>query len=103
MIAWLWILGASLAAYLTKLAGYLVPAKLLDKPGVIRVFGAMTIGLLAALVMVNTFDGDGGLTLDSRILALAVAAVALALRAPFLLVVVLGAAAAALGRLIGLA
>lgn len=99
---WFWILLASLVAFATKLAGYLVPQSLLDSPHFRKASAAMTIGLLAALVASNTFASGQELSLDARVLALAAAIIALLLRAPFLLVVVIGAAAAALGRLAGL-
>jgi len=57
--------------------------------------GAMTVGLLAALVTVNAFADGTRLVMDARLGALAAAALALALRAPFLVVVVAGAATAA--------
>ncbi len=102
MIGWAWVIGASIISYLTKLAGYLVPREVLERAAVARVATAMTVGLLASLVVVQTLGGDGGLSPDSRILALGVAVVALVLRAPFLVVVILGAAAVAFGRLLGL-
>lgn len=102
MIAWLWVIASSVIAYLTKLAGYLVPREILERPAVVRVAEAMTVGLLAALVVVQTFSADGGVAADARILALVVAVVALLLRAPFLVVVLLGAGVVALGRYLGL-
>lgn len=57
-----WVLIASASAFVIKLAGYLLPRSVLDRPQVI----------------------------------------ALKLRAPFIVVVLLGALAAALGRLAGL-
>ncbi|HZK04714.1 MAG TPA: AzlD domain-containing protein [Actinomycetaceae bacterium] len=98
---WAWILLGSAIAYLTKLAGYLVPDAALDHPKVSRVTSVLTIALLGALVVMNTFGSGTALALDARIGALAVAAIALMLRAPFLLVVVLGAAATAALRLLG--
>ena len=50
--------------------------------------------LLAALTVMNTFAAGSALVLDARLAALAVAALALWARLPFLIVVVLGAAAA---------
>lgn len=97
-----WILLASLIAFATKLVGYLLPHRWLESPGFQRTSNAMTIGLLAALVASNTFASGQQIGLDSRVLALLVAGVALWFRAPFLLVVLLGALAAALGRLAGL-
>ena len=51
----------------------------------------------------NAFLTGTSVSLDARLVALLAAGVALVLRAPFLAVVVVGAAAAALARLAGLA
>lgn len=102
MTIWGWILAACLVAFGTKFAGYLVPHSLLESAGFQRVSRAMTIGLLAALVATNAFASGQALALDARALALLAAGVALWFRAPFLLVVIIGAAAAAAGRLLGL-
>ena len=102
MTLWTAILLASAAAYLPKWAGYAVPARWLQHPRMARVAGAITVALLAALTVMNTFAAGTGLVLDARLAALAVAALALWARLAFLLVVVLGAAAAALVRWSGL-
>ncbi|MDE8668620.1 AzlD domain-containing protein [Pseudarthrobacter sp. H3Y2-7] len=101
MNLWFWLLLACILAYAWKLMGYLVPAKLLEDPRMSRVAGTMTIGLLASLTVVNTVASGQALAADARLGALAAAAIALAFRAPFLLVVVVGAAAAGLLRLVG--
>lgn len=98
---WFWVLGACLLAYVLKLVGYLVPDRVLDDPRVGRMAGTVTVGLLAALVVMNAFGSGRELVLDARLGALLVAGTALMLRAPFLLVVVLGAVAAAVLRLLG--
>ena len=54
--------------------------------------------LLAALVATQLLGGDRQLVVDERLAGLAAAVVALALRAPFLVVVVGAAAATALAR-----
>ena len=54
--------------------------------------------LLAALVVSETFGEDRHLVLDERALGVAIAAIALALRAPVLLAVALAAATTALVR-----
>lgn len=95
-----WLLLACAAAYALKLAGYLVPSRWLKSERMTRVAGTLTIGLLASLTAMNTFGSSAGLALDARVGALLVAGVALLLRAPFLLVVVAGAATAALLRLV---
>lgn len=101
MNLWFWLLLACVLAYAWKLVGYLVPAKLLKDPRMSRVAGTMTIGLLASLTIVNTVASGQALAADARLGALAAAAVALAVRAPFLVVVIAGAGTAALLRLIG--
>nr|WP_240894870.1 AzlD domain-containing protein [Kineococcus siccus] len=80
---------------LLKLAGYLLPTAVLADPRVGRTTDLVTAGCLAALVVVQTVGGDAGPALDARVAALLVAAVALLLRAPFVVVVLLGAATAA--------
>ncbi|NNG37614.1 AzlD domain-containing protein [Nakamurella aerolata] len=103
MSLWWWILGACGAAYAIKLSGFAVPAWILEHPRVARIAACMTVGLLASLVVVNTVADGQRLALDARLLALAAAVVALMLRAPFIVVVLVGAVAAAVGRLVGLA
>jgi hypothetical protein len=98
---WGWVLLASAIAFGTKLVGYLVPATILDDPRMLRTANAVTIGLLSALVVMNTAATGQGLLLDARLGAVVAAAVALVLRAPFLVVVITGAAAAAGLRLLG--
>lgn len=95
---WTWILLSCAAAFLTKLAGHAVPARWLQNPRMTRVAACMTVALLAALTVMNTFATSTALALDARLAALVVAAVALWRKAPFLLVVMLGAATAALVR-----
>ncbi|MEE1622114.1 AzlD domain-containing protein [Zafaria sp. Z1313] len=102
MSVWFWILAACAAAYAIKVAGYLVPARVLDHPRMLRVAGTLTIGLLASLTAVNAFASGQQLAFDARVGALVAAGIALACRAPFLVVVIAGAAAAALLRLAGI-
>ena len=99
MTLWSAILLACACAFATKLAGYAIPARWLHNPRMHRVAGALTVALLASLTVMNTVANGRALVLDARLAALAVAALALWMRAPFLLVVVLGAAAAALVRM----
>jgi uncharacterized membrane protein len=101
MPLWGWIVAASVVAYATKLAGYLVPPRLLENERMSRVAGTLTIGLLASLTAMNAFSAAQTLVADARVAALAAACIALWLRVPFLGVVVLGAAASAVLRLAG--
>ncbi|HHV19944.1 MAG TPA: AzlD domain-containing protein [Propionibacterium sp.] len=98
---WWWVLVACVIAYITKGVGYLIPTSRLESPRVTHLAGILTVGLLAALITMNAFGDGQALRLDARVAALVVAIGACALRAPYLLVVVLGAAAAALVRLTG--
>jgi hypothetical protein len=100
---WTALLIASGLAFVLKLLGYVVPASWLDGDRTTRITSALPIALLAALVAVQTLtSSSGGITLDSRAAAVGVAVVALVLRAPFIVVVILGAAVAAGLRLLGL-
>lgn len=99
MTTWGWLLAACAAAYATKLAGYLVPSRWLKHERATRIAGTLTIGLLASLTAMNAFASGTTLAVDARAGALVAAGIALWLRAPFLLVVIVGAAVAALIRL----
>jgi len=98
MSLWAAIFLGAAVTYLTKLSGYAVPARWLANPRMTRVAAAITVALLSALTVMNTFAAGAGLVLDARLAALAAAALALWLRLPFLLVVLLGSAAAGLVR-----
>ncbi|WP_329137244.1 AzlD domain-containing protein [Streptomyces sp. NBC_01476] len=85
-----WIaIGLTVAGcYGVKLLGLSVPAGLLERPVVKKLAALVPIALLAALTALQTFGTDGlRLTVDARSAGLAAAAVALLLRAPFLVVV----------------
>lgn len=102
MTLWTALLVAAAIAFGLKLTGHLVPERLLAEPHVKRVTAALPIALLAALVATQAFVGHGGaFVVDARAAAVAVAVVALLLRAPFIVVVVLGAATAAVLRALG--
>ena len=95
---WTAVLAGCLGCFLLKLAGWSVPARWLEQPTVQRAAVLLPVPLLAALVVVQAFAGDRALVLDARAAGLAVGAVLVLLRAPFLLVVVAAAATAALLR-----
>ncbi len=95
---WGAVLLACAIAFATKLAGYAVPARWLQNPRMARVAGALTVALLAALTVMNTFAAGTALVLDARVASLVVAALALWARLPFFVVVLLGSVAAALVR-----
>ena len=93
---WTVVLAGSLGCYLLKLAGLSVPAAWVEQPWVARVVDFVPAALLAALVAVQVATSGSALVLDGRVVGLVVAAVALALRAPFIVVLVVAGAAGAL-------
>ena len=95
---WSAVLALAAGAYALKLAGWLAPARLFDDPRVRRGAVLVPVALLAALVVVQAFADGRTLVLDPRAAGLAAGAVALALRAPFLVLVVVAAVTAALVR-----
>ena len=97
---WPAILIAAGGCYALKLAGLSVPRRVLDGARVQRVATLLPVALLAALIATSTFATGDRLALDARAGGLAVAAVAVWRRAPFLLVVALAAAATAALRLV---
>ena len=98
-MSWTVLLIASGACYALKLAGLSVPGRVLADERVQRIAAAMPIALLAALIALQTWTTGRSLTLDARTGGLVVAAVAVILRAPFIIVVALAALTAALIRL----
>ena len=98
---WASILIASLGTYVEKLLGYLLPQRTLERESVRRMTGLLPVSLLAALVAVQTFASDQAFLIDARVLGLGVAVVALLLRAPFLVVILVAAASTALVRWLG--
>jgi branched-subunit amino acid transport protein len=93
---WIAVVAGSVGCYLLKLAGLSVPAAWVQQPWVARVVDFVPAALLAALVGVQAATSGHHLVLDGRLVALAVAAVALALRAPFIVVLVLAGVTGAL-------
>ena len=93
---WATVVAGSLGCYLLKLAGLSVPAAWVEQPWVARIVDFVPAALLAALVAVQAFTSGNDLVVDGRLAGLAVAALALALRAPFIVVLILAGAAGAL-------
>ena len=84
-----------------QLLGYLVPASVLENRTFRQISGLMPVALLAALVSVQTFASGMALALDARAVALGAAIVALLLRAPFLVVVIVAGVTAGGLRALG--
>ena len=99
-MTWAAIVGGAVACYALKVAGLAVPQRLLDDPRARRVAAILPVVLLAALAATQTFATGRELTVDARAAGVAVAVVALVLRAPFLLVIALAALTTAVVRLV---
>jgi len=99
---WPAVIIGSIGAYLLKLAGYIIPERVLKNERLRRLTALLPVALLAALVAVQTFSVGSTLQIDARIAGLAAAIVALILRAPFLVVVLVAAITAAVLRATGL-
>lgn len=95
---WVAIVAVALASAAIKAAGpVLVGGKPLP-PQALAFVAMLAPALLAALVVNETFGEEGALVLDERALGVAVAGVAIALRAPMLLALVLAVVVTTLVR-----
>ncbi|WP_405730569.1 AzlD domain-containing protein [Streptomyces sp. NBC_00028] len=101
MNVWIAIGVTAVGCYVVKLVGLLVPAGALERPLVKRLAALLPVALLAALTAQQTFADGRELVLDARLAGVAAAAVALVLRAPFLLVVAAAVAVTAGVRAMG--
>jgi len=101
--AWLVVATVGGGTILLKAAG---PVLLGGRPLPHRVGSIVALlapALLAALVATATVGSGQALVADARLIGLGAAVIALVLRAPVLLVIVIAAAATALSRLAGVA
>ena len=95
------LIALSLGTYVLKAAG---PVLIGGRPlpaWMSRLTDLAPAALLAGLVATSTFARSGTLVVDARIAGLMAAIVALRLRAPFFVMVILAAAATALVRSLG--
>jgi branched-subunit amino acid transport protein len=97
---WLGVIGTSLIAFLLKYLGHSIPEKYVTNPRALRINTLIPIALLSALVGVQTVTEKGQWVIDQRLAGVAVALIALSLKAPYFVVVVSAAiTSAALYRL----
>lgn len=98
---WIAIVAVAIANAAFKAVGPVMAGDRELPPRVNAVVALLTPALLAALVVTGTFGEGDHLVLDEKALGVGVAGIALALRAPILLAVVLAALVTALVRLTG--
>ena len=96
---WVSIVAVTLASAAIKAAGPILAGGRELPPRASAVLALLTPALLTALVVTGTFGEGGHLELDEKALGVGVAAVALALRTPVIVAVVLAAVVTALARL----
>ena len=99
-MSWPLILGLAGGCYLFKIGGLFAARSRRASPWLDRYLGHLPPAVLAGLIVVQTFDGGGTLTIDAGAGGLFVGAAAAWLRAPFALVLVLAAATTAGVRLL---
>jgi hypothetical protein len=99
-MTWTAVLLTAAGCYLLKLAGLCVPQQVLERAAVRRVAALLPVALLAALVAVQTVATGSHLVVDARLAGIAVAVLALILRAPFIVVVALATLATAVVRML---
>ena len=99
---WIAVLATAAGCYALKLTGLTVPRSVLDNPRVRRFAELVPVALLAALTAVQTLGAGQALSIDpARLAGLGAAVLALLLRAPFLVVIVVAAGTAAALRALG--
>lgn len=85
---WVAVIGSSIALFVLRYLGYMVPEKFLTNPRVLRINTLIPIALLSALVGVQTLTEKGKWVIDQRLAGVAVALIALSLKAPYFVVVI---------------
>jgi branched-subunit amino acid transport protein len=100
---WIAVLATAAGCYALKLAGLTVPERVLGNPRVRRFAELVPVALLAALATVQVATAGHSIVFDAaRLAGIGAAVVALLLRAPFLVVIVVAAGTTALLRAAGL-
>ncbi|MEN9687346.1 MAG: hypothetical protein RL381_358 [Actinomycetota bacterium] len=85
---WIGVIGTSLIAFLLKFLGHSIPEKYVSNPRALRINTLIPIALLSALVGVQTITEKGKWVIDQRLAGVAVALIALSLKAPYFVVVI---------------
>lgn len=85
---WVAVIGTSVLAFGLKYLGHSVPEKYLKNERMLRINTLIPIVLLSALVGVQTVADKSKLVIDQRLAGVIVACIALALKAPYFVVVI---------------
>jgi branched-subunit amino acid transport protein len=98
--AWASVVAVGVGTVLLKAVGPVGVSGRRLPPRVAELLDVVAPAILAALVVTETFANGRSLVLDARLAGVGAGLVAIALRAPIWLVVVVGAAATAVARLV---
>ena len=98
---WLVVLIVGAGTVVCKAAGPVLLGGRTLPPQLAGIVDMLAPALLAALVVTQAVGGDRKLVLDERLVGIAAAIVAIRLRAPLLVIIVVAASVTALVRLIG--
>ncbi len=93
---WIGVVGTSAILFTLRYLGHSVPEKFLTNPRMLRINTLIPVVLLSALVAVQTVAEKSKLVIDQRLAGVAVAMIALALKAPYFVVVISAALTSAL-------
>jgi len=93
---WIVVIGSSIALFALRYSGYMIPEKYLTNPRVLRINTLIPIVLMSAMVGVQTVTENGKWVIDQRLAGIAVAVVALLLKAPYFVVMISAALTSAL-------
>lgn len=99
---WLGVIVACVGCFVLKYAGMSIPQRVLESKKVAQISWLLPVGLLAALAATQTFATGERLVFDARIVGVLLAIIAIRLKAPFILVVVIAAVGAAIARQLGM-
>ena len=97
---WLVVLVVGAFTISFKAAGPVLLAGKQLPPRLTSAFELLAPSLLAALVVTQSVGGKNGIVLDARLVGLGAAAIAIMLRAPLIVVVIVAALTTALVRLV---
>ena len=101
-VTWWAVIALAVGTYALKAAGPLALGSRTVPPQLQYALTLVSVSLLAGLVAISTFGSGRGLALDARAAGLVVACVAVALRAPFAVVVIAAIGCAAALRAAGM-
>jgi branched-subunit amino acid transport protein len=98
---WTAIFVGAVSCYGLKALGLSLPKSVIEDRRVQKIATLMPIALLSALAAMQSLSQGHHLTADARVTGVICAVVAILLRAPFLLVIAIAAAATAVARFLG--